>query len=143
MDGSVRFEGSSFTNMMGMMNSPDEENKVVALTCIENVNYERNLVYIVMLIRHTSISEELWWKHAPKAYAYLLNLGYKAGAAVSFKSVFETLLKAKAPAEDLQFFCDIFADFLKKTMMDSGFDILERLELKIILKDGCDNGNEV
>jgi hypothetical protein len=136
MDGKVEMTLDSFKNILDMINSPDEENKIVALQCIEHMDYRSNIAYVVMILKNSNLAEQFWLENAPKAYNYLKTLDFQVGKAMTFKRIFGTLIKVGVSQEDLQFFFDIFGEELKRTMEGMGYDLLDRVELKLIYKDG-------
>jgi hypothetical protein len=129
----------SFKNILDMVNSPDDENKIVALQCIENMNYKANIVYVVMILKNSNLQESLWLENAPKAYGYLKTLEFQVGKAMTFKRIFGTLIKLGVNPDDLQFFFDLFGEELMRTMTGMGYDLLERVELKLIYKEDGNN----
>ena len=45
----IELNQSIFENVSAMLASVDPENKVVALSCIENVDFNENIAYILLL----------------------------------------------------------------------------------------------
>ena len=141
MDGSLKLGMESYFNMLGMMRSPDEENKIVALNCLENMDFKTNLVYILMLMKHTSIEENLWKCHAPITFDRLFQLNFKLSHTMTFKKVFETVLRTSVHNDDIQFFFDIFSGHLKEMVQELGYDALDNIEIKLIHKKDVTNKN--
>lgn len=121
-------------SILGMMNSPDTENKVVALNCIENVDFNTNLTYIMILKRAGNATAAEWQEHAPKASKMLQGLGIKLDTALTWKQVLEILVKRNVPPEDIQFYLDRFAGQLFTSIKGLGYEFIDTLEIKLKVK---------
>jgi hypothetical protein len=54
-----------YNNLLGMLKSKDDENKVLALSILENVSFEENFVKMMLLKKEANIDFEFWQAHAP------------------------------------------------------------------------------
>ncbi len=68
----------TFQNILDMANSPDKENQVVALTLVDNLDYKKNLIYILVLKKQATITPELWKEHAPKTCKHMTTSGVES-----------------------------------------------------------------
>ena len=50
MDGSIKMTYEMYLNTLSMMRSPDTENQVVALNCMENMDFKSNTVPFILLM---------------------------------------------------------------------------------------------
>ena len=118
-------------SIMDMMKSVDTENRVVALNCIENVDFNKNLTYILLLRKQGEASQSEWKEHAPNASKMLTGLGINLDSSITWKQVLEVLIKRKVPAEDVQFYLDRFATYLFGSIKGLGYDFIDTLEIKV------------
>jgi len=59
---------SEYKRLLKMLDSPDVENTVLALHCIDNMDFETNKVTILCLLKSSRISAQLWIDNANKTY---------------------------------------------------------------------------
>jgi len=132
----------SYKSIANALNSKDEENHVVGLTTIENIDFKKNLVKILLLKKTCDVSPESWKKHAPKTFAKLKKIGTDPTVVETYKSLLSILVKNNASKDDIQFFLDIFSDHIFKSIKGLGFDFIDDTEITIKLKDN-DKQNRV
>lgn len=130
----ITLNAETHDSILAMMDSPDTENRIVALNCIENVDFNKNLTYIMILKRQGKASEAEWKEHAPKASQMLQGLGIKLDAALTWKQVLELLVKRGVPPEDIQFYLDRFANQLFGSIKSLGYEFIDTLEIKLKVK---------
>lgn len=124
------FTPDQFDNLIKMGTSPDTENQILALSLVETVDFKEHMVYILLLKKLGKINDTLWSEHAPKTYkkvARVVNLK----TTLTFKKVFEALGSHKVSVEQMQFFLDYFADYLKDQCKALGYDFVKDLEITI------------
>jgi len=135
MDGSPNTEvilsKDTHDNIVDMMKSVDTENRVVALNCIENVDFNKNLTYILLLRKQGEASASEWKEHAPNTSKMLTGIGINLDSSLTWKQVLEILIKRKTPAEDIQFYLDRFAGHLFTSIKGLGYDFIDTLEIKV------------
>lgn len=133
----------TFPNILGMLESPDPENRVVALSCIDNVDFNSNITYILILKKEgTKATTHEWLEHAPNASKLLKGMGIELDKALTYKQILETIVKRKVPSEDIQFYLDSFGLKLFQSIKGLGYDFIDELEINIKLKtsDGEQTG---
>lgn len=127
--------GENYTNVLGMLNSPDKENTVVGLNCIEAVDFKESLMYIMLLKKFSSASSEDWKTNAPKVTAELTKLGLDVDKPVTLKKILQTGLENKVPEVDINFYLKTFADYLTTTIKGLGYDYVEEIEIQLKSKE--------
>ena len=118
-------------SMLAMMNSTDKENMVVALNCIENVDFDKSLVYILLLKKFSNASAEDWKSNAPKVSAKLKALEVDVDKPINFKKILQIIVQRKVPKDDIQFYLDRFGGYLFTTIKDMGYNYVESIEIKL------------
>src|SRR5687767_7707008 len=93
-------------NILGMINSVDQENKVVALSCIDNVDFSENLTFILILKKEGQATSAEWTEHAPNTSKMLKSIGVNMDTTLTFKKVLEILVERKVPRDHIQFYLD-------------------------------------
>jgi hypothetical protein len=136
----IALNAETCDNILQMMNSVDGENKVVALSCIDNVDFNKNLTYILILKKQSSASTADWKEFAPNTTKMLTGIGVDVDSVLSYKQVLEILVKRKVPTEDIQFYLDRFAKYLYSSIKGLGYDFIDTLEIKLKLK--TDDGEQ-
>lgn len=142
MEKKIVITKESYDSIARMLNSNDEENQVVGLTTIENIDFKKNLVKILLLKKTCDVTVDIWKKHAPKTCAKLKKIGTDPSGIETYKSLLAVLIKNNADKNDIQFFLDIFSEHIFKSIKGLGFDFIEDTEITIKLKDN-DKQNRV
>ena len=133
----MKLEKDTYLTVKKMLESSDKENMVLAFECIENTNFEENMIYILLLLRETNIDNLAWIDNAPKTVANLEKNVYHdslSNATTDFRKLGTILREHKASEEDYQFFMIRYADFLKNTF-NQDEDIIEDIIITIKLKN--------
>ncbi len=122
----------TYENVKSMLESPDEENVMVGLSCIENCDQSANLIYILCLIKETNISSSLWVKHAPETTELFKNLfkGSITFSSITWNNIIVYTQVYDTTIEDYQFLMDRFALYLKD-MFNQGKDVIESVTITI------------
>lgn len=114
----LKLTTETYTNVMNMLQSPDKENVVLGLICIEESDIESDLVYLLLIKKLSNVSNSLWVEHAPKKTAFLKSLNISVDTVITYKQILTMLCERKVSNDNLQFFFTKFADYLKLTMID-------------------------
>jgi hypothetical protein len=120
-----------YNNILKMMQSPDEETKMMGLTLVEQSAIKRNLGFVLMLKKQGYITNEMWKKNAPETMDQMKELSIDPEQVLYFQTINEILLKNKVAIEQVQFVLDHFAKFLKKEMVNSGYDNISDILITI------------
>lgn len=131
----VTLKADTFDNVLAMLNSVDTENRVVGLSCIDNVDFNTNLVYIMLLKKQGDKATTADWKeHAPKTTQMLTSMGVNMDNALTYKQILEILVKRNVPPEDIQFYLDKFVRTLHTSIKGLGYEFIDSLEINLKLK---------
>lgn len=132
---SIELNQNTFKNVLAMLNSVDPENNVVALSCIENVEFNENIAYILLLKKMgVKTDNKQWMEHAPTAYKLLKESGADVTGNITFKEALNILVKRKVKPEDIQFYLNQFLDHLSDSIKGLGYDFIDELEITVKLK---------
>jgi hypothetical protein len=129
----IKLEKKTYDTVMAMLESPDEENVVVAFECIKNADFKTNIVYILLLYKEVNIDNTVWKKHAPEIFETIDKL-LTNETFLSFRDIMEIARKYEVSQEDIQFYMDRYAMFLMRDL-NKGKEYVELLEIKIKLKE--------
>jgi len=113
-----------------------EEDKIVALTNINNLDQKANVIPILFLRKEcTRTNFELWKEHADKSIKYQKTLGVDdSNNVIKYKNILAAINKQKVKKEsNIEFFCRRFEKFVKDNLV--GFDFIENVQLKITVRD--------
>jgi len=101
--------------MLAMLESPDEENKVVAFECIKNTDLKTNMVYIILLMKEANIKREFWVEHVPEITRTVESIIHKI-YDISFSRILNVIHRYTLSLEDKQFLMDRYAKYLEKCL---------------------------
>lgn len=131
----IIIDEDTYINLTKMLGS-SEEDKIVALTNINNLDQKANVIPILFLRKEcTKTNLELWKEHANKSIKYQKTLGVDdSNNVIKYKNILAAINKQKVKKEsNIEFFCRRFEKFVKDNLV--GFDFIENVELKITVKD--------
>lgn len=130
----IVLNAETYDNILSMINSVDKENRNVALSCIENVDFSKNLVYIMMLMKQGNASPEDWKTNAPKIYGMLTASGLDPASVLTYKEIIHKLVERKVPPEDIGFYMDKFINHVHGSIKNLGYDYIEKINITLKLK---------
>lgn len=130
----VQLNAETHDNIVDMINSVDKENRVVALTCIENVDFNPNLVYILLLKKQGDASSAEWKEYAPNTSGMLKGLGINIEEPLTWKQMLNVMGKQQVPEKDIQFYLDRYVKYLYNSIRNLGYDFIDKLEITLKLK---------
>jgi hypothetical protein len=128
----INIDKERFDSLLKMLRSTDED-VVMAMSVLNNVDVKHNFTKIILLIRLSDLKEDVWKNYCRKVMSWLSANNLEK---FSWQKMFDFILKKKAPAEDLQFFLDVFAESLFKSISNVGYEFLNNVEIKLKYKDG-------
>jgi len=131
MTETIKLTEKTFDNVMSMLNSPDKENVVLGLSCIEELNIKTGLVYLLLMKKLGNVTDELWRENAPKKLKYLKGMGVEG--TLTYKKVLDLLRERKVPIKDIQFFLNKFALYLHQSVRED-YAIIDAIDIQIKLK---------
>ena len=99
-------------NILNMLQSPDQENWVVALSILETQIQTVSPVTLLACYKLGRATPEMWQKHAPTC---VLDITSRIGnGPVSWERLFHSLT-IHTPQDTLGFICDEYGAYLSKT----------------------------
>ena len=131
----ITIDEDTYINLTKMLGS-SEEDKILALTNINNLDQKANVIPILFLRKEcTKTNLELWKEHADKSIKYQRTLGVDdSNNVIKYKNILAAINKQKVKKEsNIEFFCRRFEVFVKANLI--GFDFIENVELKITVRD--------
>lgn len=133
-------DNQQYESLLSMLNSKNDQDKVLGLVTIENVDFNKSLTKILLLRKKADISFDLWKEHAPKTIKKFKSIDVDISKNLKYKDILEIIIKQKQTEEDIQFFLDDFSKHLHTTIKDLGFDFIENTEIEIKLKHNDKTG---
>jgi hypothetical protein len=130
-----RINNDAIQNILSLLNSDDEENKIVGLTVInEKYCNKNNWLYVLLLKRNSLVSTELWIKHCPKFIKYCVKKNINK-ASISFNDLWKEVLDSKEYDEiDINNFIKMFSDHVNESLK-SVYNFIDDIEFKIKIKN--------
>jgi hypothetical protein len=128
----------NYDELKNMLLSNDEASQKMALTILEQSNFESSQVYILCLLKET-FSEvfkndasklEKDYENLHKSLADILKEDDTEISTLSFRKIYELSVDRKIE-EEMTFLLDIFKEELVTLLKDYGFSFLEYLDIII------------
>lgn len=136
----IVIEDEMFNNLLKMLESPSEEDQVVALTSINNLESSKNLIQTLFLRKEGRASYETWKEHAPKVIKYHNSKLENSNDSniITFSNILYVLqnqIKDESnKKEALVFFTKRFEEFFKVNIKNFS-NIIEAIDIKIKFKN--------
>ena len=121
-------------NLIKMMDSTVED-QVVALTIINN-DVKDNPVAVLIAYKFSKAKVSLWEENAPLALTFVQKVSNGSeNLNLSFKNIFDAILKNKYSAKNMELFLNKFSKFLTDQCLGFGYNFIESIDMKIKLKN--------
>ena len=125
----------TYHRALQMLNSNDDSNQLIGLSCINQLNMERNLLYIMLLKRHGRAHHTMWERHAPIAYKRLRQEGVEVDGLLGFHQILAIIGKLSyVSIESLEYTLKMAAFLIQEQLVSLSPAVLKDLEVKINLK---------
>jgi len=115
-------------NLLDMLKSKDEENHTMAFLAIENCNIKDSIILLYIVYKFSSLDEALWKNNCPKLVKELINKNFldvlpdDAFQAPTMNTVFNRIIRIKAPQDIMIFFLELHNNYLLSIMKAWGYD---------------------
>jgi hypothetical protein len=125
-----------FNNVIRMLESSDEENRVLALTIIEQQDFVGNLAFILLCRKRGSADRKLWEEHSPTTWEKMSKIeGLDMNKAFTYKVILRALTEVKAPIPQIQFYMNEFSNHILGQLQNLGYEFIENIEFIVKVKD--------
>jgi len=115
----MKLEHNNYEKIKQMLESPDTENIVMGMSCIENSDFKSNMTFILLMLKEANISIQDWNTHAPNTIETITNIGIDCNASLTYKMVKEIMEKYKASKTDIRLYEERFSKFVKARVTNS------------------------
>jgi len=131
----------NYAELIMMLKSNDEASSNMALTIMEQSDFDKSTVYILCILKETykevfegnkARFEEIY-PELHRNVTHKLSEEATNVATLSFRKVYEIAV-ARDIKEELEFMINAFSEELKKHLLDYGFDFLHYFDIKVIPK---------
>lgn len=124
----------TYNNLLSMLSST-EEDRVVALSAIENLDRKKYFCKLLLLKKLGGATYLEWKENAPNTCKWLKRNGVDPEKVSTYQEIFNLIIHKKYPEEDLQFLLDEFGRKLLDTIKGVGYEFVENLEIKLTYND--------
>ena len=125
-------EYQKIKNVIGMLESPDPENHVVALTIMEQQEYKEVLTPLLLAYKFGRPKEKIWNEHAPNAMHFIKgNVVIVQGKGLTYNDIFKCIAKKQVPAKQMELFMTLFAEYLTKQCKNLGYSFIDKIEFTV------------
>lgn len=117
-----------------MVESTNEEDWTLVLISLENSKWLESLGYITYLYKIFRGSHDLWKENAPKLTKQLNEWGLRNKFS-TFQDCMSVTTKQQAPIEQVEFLFEKYANHLKLSLENTGYNNIKAVTLKIELDE--------
>lgn len=129
----IKIGKETYEQLKSMLESSDQENIVVGLSCIEASDFKSNITYVLLLMHEADVSYKMWKEHAAETIKKYTTLGISQGD-LNYKKILNVSLMYNSPLEDIQFLFDRLSLHMKKEInskIPPGEKIITELKIQI------------
>lgn len=124
----------SYDTLLNML-SGDDEDKIVAFECLNNVNQKKSLIYTLFLRKYGTVQHSMWKDNCKKVLDYHGSLGFEpTNNMIKHAHILEVIKTQPNKEENLSFFLKDFSKFLGSNI-NQAFDFVDNLEITVKFKD--------
>jgi len=132
-----------YDNLLNMLNSEDQENKVMAFQCIENSAVVENIVCLMLLRLEGKASWEDWRSNAPEAARSFKTLGLDKSTPLDFKDILQAMKRinddttgnfSPISRDQIDLYIEKMNVFIKSKLNECGFTSVK--EIKTTVRHG-------
>lgn len=124
-----------YNTLYKMLTSTDQENKVLALSIMNEHDFKTNIMCNFLLYKNTDVYLTLWEEHA--AYVLKNIKSYTNSVAsnyLTYKDIFNVSKFAKVDSDQLELYLVELNKFLMKTLKNQGYDYIDSIDIKLNTK---------
>ena len=127
-------DAESYDTLLNMF-SGDDEDKILALECINNIDQKKSLIYTLFLRKNANAQYSLWKVNCPKVLHYHGSLSFDLTTnSIRYADILEVIKTQDNKEENLNFFLVEFGKFLGGSLKDA-FKFVDDLEITVKFKD--------
>lgn len=125
-------------NLIGMLKSPDKDNKVIAYEVISNLDFEKNIGEIMLMYRLGDYSLENWEQYSKMAHDFIMDKienynGDSSTTMISTGEMLSLMLINNASKDSIDLFLKFFTEEMTKTLRSMAYP-MDKIEFNIKLK---------
>jgi hypothetical protein len=125
-------------NLIGMLKSPDYENKILAYKVIDNLDFEKSIGEIMLMYRLGDYSLENWEQHSKLAHDFIMDKienynGDGSTTMISTGEMLSLMLINNASKDSIDLFLKFFTEEMTKTLKSMNYP-MDKIEFNIKLK---------
>ena len=118
----------TYENTRRMLESASEEDAIVALNAIEQSDFKKSVVYILLLYKESK-RRNLWEKNCPDILKKIKNIDF-SNDVIPYKEIY-TYIKGEVSKKDMSFFLNRFSEQVKGYLINQGFKFMNELNVTI------------
>ena len=125
-------------NLIGMLKSPDYENKILAYKVIDNLDFEKSVGEIMLMYRLGDYSLENWEQHSKLAHDFIMDKienynGDSSTTMISTGEMLSLMLINNASKDSIDLFLKFFTEEMTKTLKAMNYP-MDKIDFNIKLK---------
>ena len=125
-------------NLIGMLKSPDYENKILAYKVIDNLDFEKSIGELMLMYRLGDYSLENWEQHSKLAHDFIMDKienynGDGSTIMISTGEMLSLMLINNASKDSIDLFLKFFTEEMTKTLKSMAYP-MDKIEFNIKLK---------
>ena len=136
MGDKVTLDKEKSRNLMKMLTSSDQDNRLVALKAMNECNIEESLGFLLVLYKFGGLGSKRWESEAPNVWEKFesISLVDKIKGMPTATNILNKMIMISAPTEAITSFLEFHSEDLIDTLRQWGYP-MELMDVQITLKE--------
>lgn len=124
-------EEITYESLMRIINSDDKENVIVALKCLENLDFSEYMHIILLVIRDANINMDVWKNETPKLYKKLKKRIDISKNILTYEIIFNLLKDNDATNEQVSCIVKSLSKTILEQLQKYGYSYIKDIQITI------------
>jgi hypothetical protein len=126
----MKITEEQYNNLSSMLLAKDTESNSSAITIIENIDFEENRLYLLLLLKKTNWNFSKLEKKSPKIAGYLTSIDRDLLDNLTYNRILNYLISSEPKIEEIEFFVKELNNFLLESIKE-GFPFIKSINVTI------------
>lgn len=124
-------EEITYESLMRIINSDDKENVIVALKCLENLDFSEYMHIILLVIRDGNIDMDIWKNETPKLHKKLKKRINISKNILTYEIIFNLLKDNDATNEQVSCIVKSLSKNILEQLQKYGYSYIKDIQITI------------
>jgi hypothetical protein len=117
-----------YEEVLKMLNSSDKESCLLGMAIIDSVDFNQNIVCIMLLYKNSTCERKDWESELPHIVKKIVKLN--GDEKVTYNSIFKMFKRISVPMDQIELYMKTLNSFILSVFKESGYDYIESITVK-------------